>query len=345
MHADSKQHFKEPNKAMRMTLRITVSVAVSVILLVLCLRYLDLAKFTERIAEVSPGYFVASFACFFAYQVLRTFRFRMLAQVPAGLPSLFNTLCVHSFLNTNLPAGLGELALAYLLKKFHFVEYNRGLAAISAARVVDLGLFCIIIFAVVSLGLFDAPEELYWVLGGLGLILIFVLAIIFLLHRFLPYLDQSKPTWWVKCLGFVRSYVANLVLLREQHIARPVALFSLGMWFLLYLYFVFTIKALHFDIPIFNILLLYLLIFPMNILPVKGVANLGTHEAAWFIALSLLGMSPGDSATLAFGSHLIFFIVICAIQFFPLSFVVIKFFRKTLKYRLNNNVHTTKEWQ
>ncbi|MDH5638153.1 MAG: hypothetical protein OEZ04_06645, partial [Nitrospinota bacterium] len=49
--------------------------------------------------------------------------------------------------------------------------------------------------------------------------------------------------------------------------------------------------------------------FSVNLLPVKGVANFGTHETAWFIALRAFGVDPSMAALLGFGSHAVILVM------------------------------------
>ncbi len=53
-----------------------------------------------------------------------------------------------------------------------------------------------------------------------------------------------------------------------------------------------------------------IIMVPMTLLPFQGVANLGTHEAGWIIALSLFGQPQETALTIAVGSHLIMLLFI-----------------------------------
>ena len=52
-----------------------------------------------------------------------------------------------------------------------------------------------------------------------------------------------------------------------------------------------------------------MLVFPADLTPVKGVAQIGTHEAAWFLALRAIGLDAARASTLAFATHAVLFAI------------------------------------
>jgi len=121
---------------------------IAVVLCAVVWRYLNTAEFVEVMKNTSLSWLAVSGLLFLVYQWLRTLRFSLLADTGGSGWQLFNTLCLHSFLNSTLPAGLGEAALVYLLKKLHGLPYPSGAALLLAARFIDLGLFCLLFFLV-----------------------------------------------------------------------------------------------------------------------------------------------------------------------------------------------------
>ena len=107
-------------------------------------------------------------------------------------------------------------------------------------------------------------------------------------------------------LGHVERFVAALAEIRRRRVLGRLLALSVGMWVCIYLEFLCTVRALGFDLHWLKVLALYLMQFPVYVLPVKGMESIGTHHAAWFYSLQLLDTDASAAALLAFGSHAIF---------------------------------------
>ena len=77
---------------------------------------------------------------------------------------------------------------------------------------------------------------------------------------------------------------------------------------------------MHANLHCYEMLLLFLMVGAINVLPIRGVGNLGTHELAWVVPLSLLGYSRSSAILMAFGTHAIVFINLLAVVILMLFF-------------------------
>jgi uncharacterized protein (TIRG00374 family) len=296
-------------------------------------RYLNTSEFIGVMKNISLKWLVVSSLLFLVYQLLRTFRFSLLANARGSGWQLFNTLCLHSFLNSTLPAGLGEAALVYLLKKLHGLPYPSGAALLLAVRFIDLALFCLLFFLVGVAFLDKMPLEIF--LGMCGLLGALVIALILVrsLSKYETSLGNShRGELQTTIREHLRLFLDTLAEVSNRKIWLGLILYSAGMWFTMYLFFMTIIFCLGYAIPWHNVLMLYLLILPINLLPIKGIGNFGTHEAAWFIALQILGLKTAESAVLGFGSHILFLTVITLTLLIPFS----KYFVSTLREKVPN---------
>ena len=77
------------------------------------------------------------------------------------------------------------------------------------------------------------------------------------------------------------------------------------MWFLLYLWWFFELRAVGVVVNPIAVLWVSMFFFPLSFLPVKGVAAIGPNIAAWFYSLRLVGVHEADAATAAFTAEVL----------------------------------------
>jgi uncharacterized protein (TIRG00374 family) len=304
--------------------KIIISVLTAIGLCAVLWQFLNIREFTDTIRNVSLTWLGLTVIFFFIYQWLRTLRFSLLAD--AGGWPLFNTMCLHSFFNNTLPAGLGEAALIYLLKRMHGVIYSSGVASLMTARFMDLAVFSVLFLGIAVSFKNKIPEEVYFVMIGILCVLI-IAAILF----------KALASFEIKPINNTHHKIKNILArhynaladefrkIGKNEIWIKLVLYTVGMWFSMYLFFLTTIYSLGYSLSWYSIMMLYLILFPINLLPVKGFGNFGTHEGAWFISLQILGLNTTDAAILGFGSHLVFLFVIFLFSLIPFSqFIYLK---------------------
>jgi uncharacterized membrane protein YbhN (UPF0104 family) len=91
----------------------------------------------------------------------------------------------------------------------------------------------------------------------------------------------------------------------RSRIALPAFVLTVLLWALMYLVWVAIVWALGLRLGPEQIMWVYLLFFPVNILPIKGIASVGTHHVAWQISFQIVGVPLSQAAAAAFGAHLI----------------------------------------
>lgn len=296
--------------------KVLVSLFLAVGLTLLVWRYLDVEQLIATLKRTSLGWFAASVALFFLYQWFRALRFRLLVDVEGGRGALFITLCAHALFNSILPAGLGELAFVWLLRRLHNLRYAEGAASLIVARFVDLSVFTALFVAVVVIFGDELPMALS--LFTMGMVLSLVIGFFILregVRRALAAkLDNNS---WMNRFAVPVALAMKVIHSRGAYL--PLAGYSMLMWVCMYLYFLTTVWALGYFISATQMLMFYLMLFPIRLMPIKGVANFGTHEAGWFIALVLLEVPSSQAATLAFGSHILFLAGLFIVALLPLG--------------------------
>jgi uncharacterized protein (TIRG00374 family) len=303
--------------------KITISFVIAALLFSFISKFLDYQRVGAILRQVSFKWLGMSFAAFLVYQWFRGLRFQLLVNLSGQNGKFFNTQCMHAFLNNTLPGGLDELSLVYLLKRFHEVTFHYGAASLLVARFIDLALFSslFVILIVFSWQLLTKPLIIVMT-GVIGMLIIAAITV-----RALFYYEKTQK---LKdgILGKLHHHIASFSSAMRDVLSRggyvKVILYSAAMWIAIFLHFLTAIWALGFQLSWFTVLLLYLMLLPIQLLPVKGVANFGTHELPWFVALQLLGLNASDAAVLGFGTHILFLIIVFMTALIPVMNYVVR---------------------
>ncbi len=222
------------------SLRGLVGFAVAAAVIYLFLKNFDLNVAAKSISEAKWHFFLPAFAVYYLSLPLRGWRWGVFLK-PAGHTVSSGPLTHYYFLawfaNALLPARIGDLYRAYLLKKNKSVSISLSLGVLFSERVFDLvvtaGLVAIsgIYFWSVLSG---TSERDYIILGFMAVML--VVAVFVALIAGLPHLAGMVPQRWRSRVELFRSG-----LFRSPSLLPTVLIVTLLVWMseALRLYFVF----------------------------------------------------------------------------------------------------------
>lgn len=298
-----------------------VSLLMTVGLLLLVVGHLDPGQLKDTLRSVSGRWMAFSLGAFLVYQVFRTLRFDLLIENTGGRVRLFHTQCLHSFFNGFFPAGLGEGVFVFLLRRLHAVPLSSGISTVFVVRILDLLIFVAIFLILLIRHYRQIPAAVVIGMLAVGVACILVVGgalkaerIPFLPGRGLIISRQGRVT------RFVREVFTEFKrMLGSERIGRLI-LFSVLMWGAMFVFFFTVVHALGFGYHWYEVLVIYVMLVPFDLLPIKGIANLGTHEAAWVLALMLIGVGQNEATVLAFGSHILFLTVTTLQVILPLVY-------------------------
>lgn len=237
--------------------------------------------------SITRTYLLIGFSLMLVIQYLRSLRIACLVNGKFKLPSLnlFKVSCYHSFLNSVLPAKIGEASLPLFLAKDFNVELLRGATILVVLRIYDLGF--VAIFGLVGILFFDSGFESLFGLRKIALRFILFLTIVLVLvfpYFVLPFLSRLG-------LRFQKLGAVEIVL-------RQICQLNLARWLLLITgLFTLTLYAIYFlvSLPFLPFLkwqhgALGAAVGSVSLsLPINGLANIGPMEAAWAGLLKVLG--------------------------------------------------------
>lgn len=119
----------------------------------------------------------------------------------------------------------------------------------------------------------------------------------------------------LKLQGVKRLRVFQIVFGTEQfrHISPIEGLISINVWFWTGCTSFCVIKSIGLQLSPFDAWFLAAVQLPLQLLPIQGLANSGTHEAGWVMGLTLLGVPSDHTLTTAIATHVLHFAYILAL--------------------------------
>ena len=306
------------NRIVNRTLVVT-SLVVTILLLFLVLEETTYLDFEELILKLEWGWLFFALILTMFYHLIRTARVCVYLMDRSLFFELFPTLCFHAVLMRILPGWLGELGFVGLLRVRHNIQASTATALLLSVRFLDLLMLGVSFLAVMFFSdlvgtlMLDAVVVDVLVCLILAAILLFTLGAVKRRGVSEQKADETKG---------VRSFLLKVREGFQTNVCEKVFL-TFTMWVVMFAVFICYIKALTPLISFETVFFLYILIFPFNLLPIRGVANLGVHEATWFTVLSLLGVEHSLAASVSIASHVLILMITACL--FLISVVLLRF--------------------
>jgi uncharacterized protein (TIRG00374 family) len=304
--------------------KLLISLAITATLAGVIFQHLDLKKLADTLRQIHLKPLLFSICAFLIYQYIRKCRFQLLITPRCNNLHLFNTQCLHSALRNILPIGLGEAAFTYLMKKFYHVSYHEGTAALIIAKIVDLIIFAFLAVIAVIIFSTNLQKNVILALGSVSLlvlVLIIGIATLLVLEKNISASKNDfKQSFFIRNLCLFGSSIRAVI---KRGIGFRLASYSALMVLLMCLCYGLLVYAMGFNIPWHVLVAVYLFVYTINLLPVKGIANIGTFEATWFVVLKNFNIPSPEAAIIGFGAHILLFIVIFASLAFSYALLIL----------------------
>ena len=330
--------------------KIGLSILVAVLLFAFVAQFVNWSEFWTKLAQTRPLYLLAALGFFLVYQALRAWR--MVAAVPSiqAQPRLVGTFCLQAALNNFLPIGFGELALSMLMRRIHAVDIVKAGTIVFALRALDVLVLCMMFLLSAPWLLRVVPPILFWIvaaicvlgLAGGGLLLVSARRARQSNEDFLEQSDPTKnsgqTTDQLNLVGkirrrarriFTRSAVALDQLSQEAKFWQLVGS-TFALWGIMWCVTFMVVRAIQLDLTVIEATAVYLVKFPVDLLPIKGFAGFGTHETAWLAILHLIG-KPDFAGYAAVASHIVMLFIALLSALFGLVWLMVSGFSKKQK--------------
>lgn len=281
----------------------------------------DWNHFSLIAGRLDMKHFIAAYCVFLFGNFVRTYRFYKLDHMDKKLTHWWNINAFYNFITATLPGGLGEAATAYVLKRFLNFNILGALRILLLSRMMDIFALSALFFIAATMMSRDTSyrDAAIWLSGAL-----FLLSSVSLLRSS----EQFVMRLLLKLPGHsalmkkMYEKLSELIKISEEQRSnnsfRITLLQSVLMWIggivLLHLvlrsfgiYFTFIQSAFCFGVyAIFQIV------------PVQGIAGIGTQAAWYALALNAAGYHDSDAIALGFILHGTFYLFIASMGFFSL---------------------------
>jgi len=270
----------------------------------------------EVLRNASSKWIIAGVSFYWVQIMLKAIRFKYIL----GIENRFfgRTIGIqggHAILNNILPAGLGEVSILYLFKKVMNINYSKSVSSLFTLRTIDFALSAIL-FAL--LFLFKSKivcfSTMLWTimecLIGISVILLVFAGFFVYSDKFFKKISESAFINKFNILSRLNKFLIAMRIHLSEFIAFDsilvLSFLTLLIWLVTYFVLVAAAKTLNSGLLFSDIFFVFLMLWPITVLPIKGILNIGSHELGWVVPLMIIGHSKATAVLVAFGTHTIF---------------------------------------
>lgn len=290
-------------------LRLSISITFTVAVIGIASAYLDWSVAIGALRNADGNLLGLALVLFATNWGLRTIRFHTLLGTPANqYHSLLGVTMLHGMFSYILPAKSGEFSYLLLAKKHLNVTLPVSAATLIVARLFDFSVIAILLPTSMLLLAADYPT---WLDTGALIYCVTILtavgALFVIVHYEYSWQPSGNKHWWYRP---AQALMSTLDALRDIHNAQQyLRLWSLSfaIWICILMQFFCITASLGFQPEFAQMVVISVILIPLSLIPVQGVANVGTHEAAWITGLSLFGYDFDSSLVIAITSHVAIF--------------------------------------
>ena len=292
-------------------LRALLSVVVSLAVVTLVIAQLDMDQLVEVMGQLSLEWMGLAVVVFLLNYVLRTIRFRML--IPdrrLSFMPLFSVTALYGMLLYLMPAKSGEFSFLALLKARLDVDLSESAATLVVARFYDL-LSAALFLPLVLVAFWDRlPLAMsYSALAFLGLMGLVAAAYFLWLRRWSPVATETTNEairgWWGQARRWLRYMMSRMATLSRMPGQGRLLGLTILIWLAVYTNFYLIAGSLGYWMEFGQSVILSLLMVPLTLLPLQGIANLGSHEIGWVAAFSIFGYPAEQAILVTAGAHVL----------------------------------------
>ncbi|MBD3369765.1 hypothetical protein GF402_05300 [Candidatus Fermentibacteria bacterium] len=251
------------------------------------------SRIVSRVARTSPRYLMIGFCLFVASQIMRSFRWKVLAfrrdvRMSASIP----ITAAHIGLSHILPVRLSEVALLGMFRYYGDLPVGDGMAMVILSKLTDLLAMGVVIGGAVAAGLSGTPvlaASILVVAGFAGILMLpwllevsyRPLASIFLRMR----LGRGGVRWLrdLRCAASIKGQGKRMA----SAMALSVLAWGLKLWMFSFLLMAVGVRG----VPLWKVFFASGFMDLTLVLPVHGLLSLGTAEAGWAAGFAIVGIT------------------------------------------------------
>jgi glycosyltransferase 2 family protein len=298
-------------------------VVISLIAILLIIRYVDLDRFVQAIRQANYGLLLAFVVISIFWLMVRGLVWRTLLRGRASYADVFWTICEGYLLNNFLPFRLGEVGRAFLLGRKASLGFMDVLSTIVIERVVDLAISAAILLGAVPFVANSSGAGRIAIL--IGILVVIGAVMLYLLARYRSWamgLFQRLSSRWPKLQArggeLLDSLFTGLAILTDGRLFLRFLLWMVLNWAIAIGQFFLLLLAFYPQARLFwSMFGLGAVAFGNAVPSMPGAV--GTYEAAFSGALTLLSGDQSTALAAAVTAHLVGYIVNGSLGAFALS--------------------------
>jgi len=293
-----------------------LSVIISVGILWLLLQSVSPQKIGETFLAMNRGLLVWIVAAYAGMLTFRTLRYRVLLGNTISFGRLSGIVNVYNFLNEFLPFRTGELVYLYMIKQAG-VPAGRNVSSLIVVRLFDF--LTVIILGLSALGILLSQgmnafgvEKYVWLfpmilivgVSCFGLFLRYTRAAVGFVLK--PFRRVGKLQ---RFIGRIERFADDIALALRQHMHLStlfeITVSSLGVWVCATTAYWLIFYSL--GVPLTLLQMFFVIAFPALalIVPVQGVAHVGTFEAPVIAGMLAVGVKGHIALAASLSGHII----------------------------------------
>ncbi len=268
-------------------------------------------------------YMAATCAVYLFANFIRALRFCKLDHMNNGTVHWWHINAFYNVITSTLPGGAGEAASAYVLKRFSKLNLLSAFRILLLSRLMDLFALSSLFFIAAAFISKDTPyrEAALWFAGGS-----FLLSTVVLLssgEQFILKLIKRIPGENKVLLKTSENLSELLKITAEQRKSKHFAI----TLFQSVLMMIGGVMSIHLalmsfgvDFTLSQIFYCYGVYAIFQIVPVQGIAGIGTQAAWWSLALNAAGYRPNDAIAMGFILYGTFYVIVILMALASLLF-------------------------
>ncbi len=297
------------------------AVLISIGFMFFLLTRVEWKHFSLIVSRLDITYLIIASIVYLLANFVRAFRFCKLDHMDNKLSHWWHLNAFYNFMTSTLPGGAGEGASAYVLKRSSNFSLLSALRILLLSRLMDLFALSMLFFISALLVSTDTPyrEAAIWFSGAL-----FVIATVALLRAseqfVLKYLQRlpGKSRFIQKISGKLSELIAISDEQRNKKNIGGLLMQSIFMMIGSIVSIHFALRSFGVDFTVVQTFYCYGVYAIFQIVPIQGIAGIGTQAAWWTLALNSAGYNAPDSIAMGFILYATYYLLVAFVGLFSL---------------------------
>lgn len=287
--------------------QITLFISALITLLVIYYVFLkiNISDLLYIFQNVNWAWLFFGFTVYIINYAVRAVRFNfMLHDSQPSFRKMWAITSMYGMYNYLMPVKSGELSFIAMTVSKLKVDVSRSMAVLVVTRLFDFVVIALFIPFVLAV---------FWSELTYSLILIFIvycfivlLILVYFIHwlkRFSPIPQVKETANESKFAQILNRLKTGMYVVEQRKLYVPLFLSTTLIWFLIGLNFYSIVIALGTQINFIQAVVISIFMVPTTLMPIQGIANVGTHELGWAAAFALFNYPTSVALNIAVGSH------------------------------------------